>query len=65
LECKYEEAVECYNKVIKIDPKNTDAWNSKITALKKLRREEEAQNCFQEFIQSVPDILFRKPSFDE
>jgi tetratricopeptide (TPR) repeat protein len=62
---RYEEAVDCYGKVIKIDPKNTDAWNGKIGALKQLGREEEAQNCFQEFIQSIPDMFFRKLSFSD
>lgn len=55
----YEEAIGCYDKVIKMDANNVDAWNSKIEVLKKLGKTEEANKCFQQFIKSIPDRLFR------
>jgi len=37
----YEEAIECYDKALKVDPKNVSAWNNKGDALLNLKRYEE------------------------
>jgi len=39
---KYEKAIECYDKVLKINPNDTEAWNNKGNALNKLGRYKEA-----------------------
>ena len=33
---QHEEAIECYDKVIRIDPEDYDAWHNKGTALAEL-----------------------------
>ena len=43
---QYEEAIACYDKAIKLYPVNSAAWKNKCTALKKLGRDEEAEQCF-------------------
>jgi tetratricopeptide (TPR) repeat protein len=42
----HDEAISFYDRVIELDPNNMDTWNSKILALKKLGRTEEANKCF-------------------
>jgi tetratricopeptide (TPR) repeat protein len=48
---KYENALECYESVLEIEPDKTDerkAWKNKGKVLKKLERDEEASECFKE-----------------
>lgn len=43
----YEGAIECYDHVIKIDPKSEEAWVKKGYALKEMRKYAEAAECFK------------------
>jgi len=43
---KYEEAIECYDKILGIDPRALNAYHNKGVALEKLGRHEEAEKCF-------------------
>ena len=43
---KYEEAIACYDEINKFVPEYLEAWNQKGNALKKLGRDEEAEQCF-------------------
>ena len=45
---KYEDALECYDRAIELDPDFADAWNIRGLVLHYLGREEEAQKCFEE-----------------
>ncbi len=51
---KYEEAINCFNEVLKIDPKYIDALNKKGKALGKLGKHKEAFQCFDEVIKIDP-----------
>ena len=42
---KYEEAIECYNKAIQINPNYSEAFYSKGSALDDLKKYEEAIEC--------------------
>ena len=42
---KYEEAIACFDEVIKLDPEDFAAWKNKGTALKTSGRDEEAEQC--------------------
>ena len=43
---KYEEVIECYDKILGIDPHALNAYHSKGVALEKLGKHEEAAKCF-------------------
>ena len=43
---KYEEAITCYDEAIRINPENYSAWGNKGDSLKKLGRDEDAEQCF-------------------
>jgi len=43
---RYEEALECFNKVLEINPNCADAWSRKGLTLARLGRYEEAIRCF-------------------
>ena len=43
---RYEEAIECYDKAIELDPDYADAWKHKGDALYELGRYEEAIECY-------------------
>jgi tetratricopeptide (TPR) repeat protein len=44
---RFEEALECYDKALGIDPYYVDAWNNKGYALQSLKREEESNKCYE------------------
>jgi len=54
---KYDEALECFDKVLSLDPKNTHAWNQKGVALRSLGRYDEAIECFNRSLEIVPKDL--------
>ena len=54
---KYDEALECFDRVISLDPKNTHAWNQKGVALRSLGRYDEAIECFNKALEIVPKDL--------
>ena len=43
---RLEEAIECYNVAIRLNPENSNAWLNKGNALAKLGQQEEAIECF-------------------
>jgi len=52
---RYEEAIECYDKAIELNPNNPDYWNIKGNALMKLKRYEEAFECYDKAIELNPN----------
>lgn len=54
---KYDEALECFDKALSLDPKNTHAWNQKGVALRSLGRYDEAIECFNKALEIVPKDL--------
>ena len=52
---RHEEAIECYDKAIRIDPENYDAWFNKGNSLVKLERHEEAIECYDKAIRIDPE----------
>ena len=48
----YEEAIDCYNRAIEIDPLNEEAWYAKALSLENLRRYEEALECYNKAIEN-------------
>ena len=51
---RYEEAIECYDKALKIDPQYADAWYNKGYALSKLGRYEKAIECYDRALEIDP-----------
>ncbi|HTY14973.1 MAG TPA: tetratricopeptide repeat protein [Methanoregulaceae archaeon] len=54
----FEEALQCFDRAIEIDPKNWQAWNSRGICLKELGRYEEALQCFDRVIDSDDEEVF-------
>jgi tetratricopeptide (TPR) repeat protein len=52
---RYGEAIECYGKVIEINPNDERAWFEKGTLLNGLRRDEEAIECYDKVIEINPN----------
>jgi tetratricopeptide (TPR) repeat protein len=53
---KYEEAIECYGKALKIDPNHADAWCNKGNALDKLGKYEGAIECCDKALKINPNF---------
>lgn len=53
---KYNEAIECYDKVLEIDPNHIIAWNNKGWALNELGRYSEAVACLDKALQLDPNL---------
>jgi len=51
---RYQEAIQCYDKALAIDPKNTGAWNNKGLALTKSGCYQEAHECFDKSLAIMP-----------
>jgi len=51
---KFEQAIECYDKAINIDPRNGGAWSNKGNALRLLGRDSEAMGCYNDAIKVNP-----------
>ncbi|CAK77044.1 unnamed protein product (macronuclear) [Paramecium tetraurelia] len=51
---KYQEAIECYDKVISINPKYYVSWNNKGTSLQSLKKFQDAIECFNQAISINP-----------
>jgi len=43
---RFDEAIECYDKALELDPQDTDVWNNKGTALDRMERFDEAIASF-------------------
>jgi tetratricopeptide (TPR) repeat protein/tRNA A-37 threonylcarbamoyl transferase component Bud32 len=52
---RHEEAIQCYDKALVLDPRNTDSWNNKGNSLHSLGRHEEAILCFDRALEIKPD----------
>jgi tetratricopeptide (TPR) repeat protein len=52
---KYEEAISCFDEVLKMTPEYSWAWFGKGAALEKIGKYEEAISCFDEVIRIDPD----------
>ena len=52
---RHEEAIECYDKAIRINPENYDAWFNKGNSLVKLERHKEAIGCYDKAIRIDPE----------
>jgi tetratricopeptide (TPR) repeat protein len=52
---KYQEAIECYDKYLKINPDDTDALNNKGLALNSLAKYQEAIECYDNALKINPD----------
>ncbi len=52
---KNNKALELFSQALKLDPKNTIAWNNKGVALRKLGKTEEAINCYNKALSISPD----------
>ncbi|MFP3206731.1 MAG: tetratricopeptide repeat protein, partial [Hydrogenobaculum sp.] len=52
---RYEEALQCYDKAIQLEPNNALYWNNKGDALRNLKRYEEALQCYDKAIQLEPN----------
>jgi len=50
----YEEAIDCHNKAIEIDPLNATIWNNKGTSFAHLGRYQEAVDCYDKAIDIFP-----------
>ena len=48
---RHEEALQCYNKAIELNPNYDAAWNNKGNTLENLGRREEALQCYNKAIE--------------
>ncbi len=51
------EAIECYDAITEIDPKNVDAYNSKAAAYTELGKYNEAIKCYNKAIEVDPQSV--------
>jgi PAS domain S-box-containing protein len=51
---KFSDAVACFDRVIEMDPRHTNAWKEKGICLKELGRYEEAIQCFDRAVALAP-----------
>ena len=54
---KYEEALDCFEKILISNPNNPDIWNKKGVVLRSLGRYDEAIECFNRSLEIVPRDL--------
>ena len=48
------QAIDCYNKALEIDPKDSTAWNNKGAALMELGRQTQAIDCYNKALEIDP-----------
>jgi Tfp pilus assembly protein PilF len=51
---KYDEAIECYNKALEINPKYAEAWNNKGNAYFDMNKYDEAIECYNKALEINP-----------
>ena len=56
-EGKYEEALDCFDKILASNPNNPDIWNKKGVALRSLGRYDEAIKAFNKALEITPRDL--------
>ncbi len=54
---KYEEALDCFEKILVSNPNNHDIWNKKGIALRSMGRYDEAIECFNKSLEISPRDL--------
>lgn len=54
---KYEDALECFEKVLATNPNDPDIWNKKGVALRSLGRYDEAIESFNKALEITPRDL--------
>ena len=54
---KYEDALDCFEKILASNPNNPDIWNKKGVALRSLGRYDEAIECFNKSLEIAPRDL--------
>ena len=54
---KYEEALDCFEKILAVNPDNPDLWNKKGVALRSLGRYDEAIESFNKSLEITPRDL--------
>ena len=54
---KYEEALDCFEKILVINPDDPDIWNKKGVALRSLGRYDEAIESFNKALEITPRDL--------
>jgi tetratricopeptide (TPR) repeat protein len=52
---KHQQAIECFDKAIEINPNDVNIWNSKGTALANLGKHQQAIECFDKAIEINPN----------
>ena len=54
-----DEAIECFEKVLEIDPNDARAWYNKVTTCIVIGRAEEAVTCLDKAVEIDPTLLER------
>jgi tetratricopeptide (TPR) repeat protein len=54
---KYEEALDCFEKILESNPNNPDIWNKKGVALRSMGRYNEAIESFNKALEISPKDL--------
>ena len=54
---KYEEALDCFEKILAINPDDPDVWNKKGVTLRSLGRYDEAIESFNRALEITPKDL--------
>jgi len=52
---RYKEAIECFDRALKINPMTKRAWNNKGLVLEKMGRYDEALLCYENALKIDPD----------
>ena len=55
--CRFDEAISCFEKAIRLNPNDDYAWNNKGFALFKLNHHEEAISCYDESLKINPKYV--------
>jgi tetratricopeptide (TPR) repeat protein len=55
LDEKYEEAIQCYDEALEINPNDESVWENKADALGSLDKDEEAIQCYDEALEINPE----------
>ena len=54
---KYEEALDCFEKILTFNPNKPDIWNKKGITLRSMGRYDEAIECFNKSLEISPKDL--------
>jgi len=52
---RFQESLNCFNKLLKLNPNDKTGWHNKGLALKKLGKPEEALKCFDKALELDPE----------